>query len=70
MAKKIELELGDELSERLEKNASKVALSPSEMAKFIIAQALAQEKSIDWLALISKGREFLARLIPETRKKT
>jgi len=65
---KIELELGDELSERLEEAAKKVALSPAEMAKFIIAEALARGKTIDWAALLNKGREFLANLIQQSRK--
>ena len=70
MAKKIELELGDELYQRLEEVAKKAALTPAEMAKFIIAEALARGKTIDWMALLSKGREFLAHIIQETRKKT
>jgi len=65
---KIELELGDELFERLEEVAKKTALSPSEMAKFIIAEALARGKTIDWAALLNKGREFLARVIQQSRK--
>ncbi len=65
---KIELELGNELSERLKKVADKVALSPSETAKMLLAQQLATERRIDWLALINRGREFLARIIQEARK--
>jgi RecA-family ATPase len=65
---KIELELGDELFERLEEVAKKTALSPAEMAKFIIAEALARGKTIDWMALLKKGREFLANLIQQSRK--
>jgi len=65
---KIELELGDELSERLKRVADKVALSPSETAKMLLAQQLAGERKIDWLALINKGREFLARIIRESRE--
>ena len=65
---KLELELGDELYERLEEVAKKTALSPAETAKFIIAEALARGKSIDWAALFNKGREFLARIIQEARK--
>jgi len=65
---KIELELGDELFERLEEVAKKTALSPSEMAKFIIAEALARGKTIDRAALLNKGREFLARVIQQSRK--
>ena len=65
---KIELELGDELSERLKRVADKVALSPSETAKMLLAQQLASERKIDWLALINRGREFLARLIQEARQ--
>jgi RecA-family ATPase len=64
----IELELGDELFERLEGVAKKAALSPTEMAKFIIAEALARGKTIDWAALLNKGREFLANLIQQSRK--
>jgi len=65
---KIELELGAELYQRLEEVAKKTALSPAETAKFIIAEALARGKSIDWAALFNKGREFLARIIQEVRK--
>ncbi|GAJ23148.1 unnamed protein product [marine sediment metagenome] len=65
---KIELELGDELSERLRRVADKVALSPSETAKMLLAQQLASERKIDWLALINRGREFLARIIQEARQ--
>ncbi|MBA7703873.1 hypothetical protein ES703_112670 [subsurface metagenome] len=65
---KIELELGDELSERLKRVADKVALSPSETAKMLLAQQLASERKIDWLALINRGREFLARIIQEARQ--
>lgn len=59
---KLELELGDELSERLERAASKMGLSPSEAAKFILAQALASERSIID-ELFDKGREFFVNLI-------
>ena len=69
-AKKIEIELGDELSERLERIASKTALSLEEVAKFILAQELAREKSIDWVGLINRGREFLARLMRESGKES
>ena len=65
---KIELELGDELYQRLEEIAKKTALTPAETAKFIIAEALARGKAIDWMALLKKGREFLAYLIQEVRK--
>lgn len=60
---KLEIELSDELSERLEKVASKVALSPAETAKMILAHQLASERKIDWLAVIQKGRELLRRLV-------
>lgn len=60
---KIELDLNDELSERLERVASKVALSPSETAKMILAHQLVGERKIDWLEVIRKGRELLSRLI-------
>lgn len=66
----IEIELTQELQARLERIASKTALSPSEVAKFILAQELAREKSIDWMALINRGREFLARIIREARKES
>ena len=65
---KIELELGDELYQRLEEVAKKTALSPAETAKFIIAEALARGKAIDWMALLKKGREFVAWLIQEVKK--
>jgi len=48
--------------------ADKVALSPSETAKMLLAQQLATERKIDWLALINRGREFIARIIREARK--
>lgn len=60
---RLEIELSDELSERLNKVATKVALSPSETARMILAHELASERSIDWLDLINKGRELLRRLI-------
>ncbi len=68
--KKIEIELSDELLERLERIASKTALSLPEVAKFILAQELAREKSIDWMGLINRGREFLARLMRESGKES
>ena len=58
---KIELELNDELSERLERVASKVALSPAETAKMILAHQLVGERKIDWLALINKARDIIRR---------
>jgi len=67
---KIELELGDELSERLKRVADKVALSPPETAKMLLAQQLASERKIDWLALINRGREFFARIMREAGKET
>ena len=60
---KLELELGDELNTRLEKVATKVALSPSETAKMILSHELMAERRIDWLQLIIKGRELLRRFI-------
>lgn len=60
---KIELELGDELSARLEKVATKVALSPSETAKMILAHELMAERRIDWLQIMISGRELLRRVI-------
>ena len=60
---KIELDLGEELSARLEKVASKVALSPAETAKMILAHELASERKIDWLEVIRKGRELLSRIL-------
>lgn len=69
-AKKIEIELTDGLYERLEKIASKTALSLEEVAKFILAQELAREKAIDWMGFINRGREFLARLMRESGKKS
>jgi len=68
MARKIELELSDELYTRLERVADKTALPPGEVAKFILAHELAREKTIDWMWLINKGREFIARIIQEARK--
>ena len=58
---KIELELNDELSERLERVANKVALSPAETAKMILAHQLVGERKIDWLALINKARDIIRR---------
>ena len=66
---KVEMELTDELYQRLEEVATRTALTPAETAKFILAQQLAR-RGIDWLALINKGREFVARLIQEVRKET
>lgn len=60
---KLEIELSDELSERLQKVATKVALSPEETAKMILAHELASERSIDWMEVIRKGREILSRII-------
>ncbi len=60
---KIELELGDELNARLEKVAHKVALSPSETIKMILAHELISERRIDWLQIMISGRELLRRLI-------
>ncbi|MBA7700429.1 hypothetical protein ES703_109143 [subsurface metagenome] len=68
MAKKIELELSDELYARLKRVADKTALPPGEVAKFILAHELAREKTIDWMWLINKGREFLGRIIRESRE--
>lgn len=58
---KLELELGDELSERLQRVATKVALSPEETAKMILAHQLTSERKIDWLAVISKARDIIQR---------
>jgi len=63
MAAKLEIDLSDELSQRLQKVASEVALSPAETAKMILAHQLAAEKAIDWGELISKGRQILRRLL-------
>ena len=60
---KLELELNDELSERLQRVATKVALTPAETAKMILAHQLVGERGIDWVALISKARELLSRVI-------
>jgi len=68
MAKTIEIELTPELQARLERVANKTALSPGEVAKFILAQQLARERTIDWMALLNRGREFLARIMQESRK--
>ncbi|MBA7636178.1 hypothetical protein ES703_43793 [subsurface metagenome] len=65
---RIEIELSDELHAKLETVASKMALAPSEMAKFILADGLAREKLIDWLSLINKGREALARITQQAKK--
>ncbi|GAI59759.1 unnamed protein product, partial [marine sediment metagenome] len=62
--------LSGELYERLEKVASKTALSLEEVAKFILAQELARERLLDLAALINRGREFFARLIRESRKES
>ena len=64
---KVEIDLNDELHTKLETVASKMALSPSEMAKFILAQQLA-DKSIDWMALVNKARAVLARMTQEAKK--
>ena len=60
---KLDIELGDELSERLNRVADKVALSPSETAKMILAHQLTSERKVDWLAVISKARELISRVI-------
>ena len=60
---KLELDLNDELSERLERVADKVALSPAETAKMILAHQLVGERKIDWLEVIRKGRELLSRIL-------
>lgn len=64
----IELELSDELEARLKRAADRNAVSPSDMAKFILAQQLTREKSTDWMGLIQKGREVLAFLMHEAKK--
>ena len=58
---KLEIELNNELSERLQRVASKVALSPAETAKMLLAHQLTNERKIDWLAVISKARDFIRR---------
>ena len=60
---KLELDLSDELSERLQRVASKVALTPAETAKTLLAHQLASERKIDWLAVIQKGRELLRQIV-------
>ena len=60
---KLEIDLNDDLTERLERVAKKVALSPAETGKMILAHQLANERKIDWLAVIQKGRELLRRLV-------
>ncbi len=60
---KIELELNDEMHTRLQSVATKVALSPEETAKMILAHELASERKIDWLEVIRKARALLSRVI-------
>lgn len=68
MATRLEIELSDELEARLTKVADRVALSPPEVAKMLLAEQLAREKSIDWMGLIQRGREALARIMEEAKK--
>lgn len=68
MATRLEIELSDELEARLTKVADRVALSPPEVAKMLLAEQLAREKSIDWMGLINRGREALARIMEEAKK--
>lgn len=65
---KIEIELSDELEARLDRVVDRVALSAPEVAKMILAEQLAREKSIDWMGLIKRGREALARIMEEAKK--
>jgi len=68
VATRLEIELSDELEARLTKVADRVALSPPEVAKMLLAEQLAREKSIDWMGLIQRGREALARIMEEAKK--
>ncbi len=64
----IEIDLSDELEARLKRVADRSAISPPDMAKFILAEQLAREKTIDWMRLINRGRETLARILQEAKK--
>jgi len=64
----IELELSDELEARLKRVAARSAVSLPEMAKFILAEQLAREKTIDWMGLVAAGREAVARILQEAKK--
>lgn len=61
---KLELELNDELSERLQRVATKVALTPAETAKMILAHQLAGESGIDWIAPVIMGKELHVKVLP------
>ena len=58
----IEIDLSDELEARLKRVADRSAVSLPEMAKYILAEQLAREKTIDWMRLVAAGRESLARI--------
>lgn len=64
----IEIDLSDELEARLKRVADRNAISPPDMAKYILAEQLAREKTIDWMGLINRGREALARILQEAKK--
>ena len=64
----IEIDLSEELEARLKRVADRNAISPPDMAKFILAEQLAREKTIDWMGLINRGREALARILQEAKK--
>lgn len=60
---KIEVDLSEELEDRLKKVADANAVSLPEMAKYILVHQLSEQREIDWGELISKGRQILRRLI-------
>ncbi len=64
---KIEIELSDELEARLNEVANRMALSPLETAKIILAEKLVKERSIDWIGLLNKA---LAKIMPEAKKES
>ena len=64
----IEIDLSDELEARLKRVDDRNAVSVTDMAKYILAHQLAGEKTINWMGLIQKGREALARFMQETKK--
>lgn len=63
MEKEVRFNLNDELSSRLDKVAKKVGLSPDETAKMLLVERLSGERPIDWPTVISKARDFIARII-------
>lgn len=65
---KIEIDLSEELEARLKRVADRSAISPSDMAKFILAEQLAREKTIDWMGLVAAGREAVAKILQEAKK--